>query len=152
MAKNEKTYLFILDENGKRQATFLKGIHGKDLEALQAKAAAEYPGATQLVGKGEEYFNQFAQGKLYVNGQFVDEPPYVPTEAELLAAAKSTKLAELQQMLGSTDYKAIKFAEGAMTAQEFEPVRTQRQAWRVAYNAIEAALTVAEVEGITWEE
>ena len=148
----EKTYLFILDENGKRQATFLKGIHGKDLEALQAKANEEYPGAAQLVGYGEDYFNQFAQGKIYVRGEFVDEPPYVPTEAELLAAAKSTKLAELQQLLSSTDYKAIKFAEGAMTAQEFEPVRLQRQAWRAAYNAIEAAQTVAEVEGINWEE
>ena len=148
----EKTYLFILDDNGKRKATFLKGIHGKDLEALQAKADAEYPGATQLVGYGEDYFNQFAQGKIYVRGEFVDEPPYVPTEAELLAAAKSTKLAELQQLLSSTDYKAIKFAEGAMTAQEFEPVRLQRQAWRAAYNDIEAAQTVAEVEGITWEE
>lgn len=147
----EKTYLFILDENGKRQATFLKGIHEKDLEALQAKAAAEYPGATQLVGKGEEYFNQFAQGKLYVNGQFVDEPPYVPTEAELLASAKNQKLAELRKLLSDTDYKAIKFAEGAMTAQEFEPVRLKRQAWRDSYNAIEEAQTVAEVEGITWE-
>jgi len=152
MAKNEKTYLFILDENGKRQATFLKGIHGKELEDLQAKADAEYPGATQLVGYGEDYFNQFAQGKIYVRGEFVDEPPYVPTEAELLAAAKAEKLSALQQLLNNSDYKAIKFAEGALTAQEYEPTKVKRQAWRDAYNNVEAAKTLEAVNAITWPE
>ena len=148
----EKTYLFILDDNGKRKATFLKGIHGKDLEALQAKADAEYPGDTQLVGEGEEYFNQFAQGKIYIHGEFVDEPPYVPSPEEVLAAAKTEKLSALRQLLTATDYKAIKFAEGAMTAAEFEPVRLQRQAWREAYNTIEAADNIAAVNAVTWEE
>ena len=67
----EKTYLFILDDSGKRKATFLLGIHGSALEELQAKADAEYPGDFQLVGYGEEYFNNFAQGMIYVNGEFV---------------------------------------------------------------------------------
>ena len=43
---------------------------GKHLEALIAKAEAEYPGKFYLQGD-DEYFNQFAQGKIYVNGQFV---------------------------------------------------------------------------------
>ena len=101
----EKTYLFILDENGKRQATFLKGIHGKDLEALQAKAAAEYPGATQLVGTGEDYFNQFAQGKIYVNGQFVDEPPFIPP----LADVQASKLAELKSIRDAKEVEPVSY-------------------------------------------
>lgn len=103
----EKTYLFILDDSGKRKATFLKGIHGKTLEDLQAKANAEYPGDTQLVGEGEEYFNEFAQGKIYVNGRFIPEPPYIPPLADVQAA----KISELK---------------GIRDAKEVEPIRTEK--------------------------
>jgi len=96
----EKVYLFILDESGKRQATFLKGVHGKDLAALQAKANTEYPGAPQLVGYGEDYFNEFASGKIYVNGEFIPEPPYVPP----LEDVQSAKLSELK---GIRDAKEV---------------------------------------------
>ena len=51
-------YLFILDENGKRKATFLKGIHGKTMAALVKKAEAEYPGSTYLKGD-DSFFNEF---------------------------------------------------------------------------------------------
>lgn len=103
----EKTYLFILDDSGKRKATFLQGVHGSTLEELQAKADAEYPGDFQLVGYGEEYFNNFAQGMIYVNGQFVDPPPYVPP----LDDVKAAKISEL---------KSIR------DAKEVEPIRTDK--------------------------
>lgn len=103
----EKTYLFILDDSGKRKATFLLGVHGSTLEELQAKADAEYPGDTQLVGYGEEYFNNFAQGMIYVNGEFVPEPPYVPPLEDVQAA----KISEL---------KSIR------DAKEVEPIRTDK--------------------------
>ena len=103
----EKTYLFILDDSGKRKATFLLGIHGSTLEELQAKANAEYPGDTQLVGYGEEYFNNFAQGMIYVNGEFVPEPPYVPPLEDVQAA----KISELK---------------GIRDAKEVEPIRTDK--------------------------
>ena len=103
----EKTYLFILDDSGKRKATFLLGVHGSTLEELQAKADAEYPGDTQLVGYGEEYFNNFAQGMIYVNGEFVPEPPYVPPLEDVQAA----KISELK---------------GIRDAKEVEPIRTDK--------------------------
>ena len=103
----EKTYLFILDDSGKRKATFLLGIHGSTLEELQAKADAEYPGDFQLVGYGEEYFNNFAQGMIYVNGEFVPEPPYVPPLEDVQAA----KISELK---------------GIRDAKEVEPIRTDK--------------------------
>lgn len=103
----EKTYLFILDDSGKRKATFLLGVHGSTLEELQAKADAEYPGDFQLVGYGEEYFNNFAQGMIYVNGEFVPEPPYVPP----LEDVKAAKISE---------FKTIR------DAKEVEPIRTDK--------------------------
>ena len=52
---------------------------------------------------------------------------YVPyTEEEL----KVNKIAELKSLLLSTDYKAIKYAEGELTAEEYEPTKQQRKAWR----------------------
>lgn len=103
-----KTYLFILDTNGSRKATFLKGIHGKDLDELIAKANAEYPGAPQLVGYGEEYFNLFAQGKIYVNGEFIDPPPYVPPMDDVKAA----KIAEFKTIRDAKEVEPVQTSKG----------------------------------------
>lgn len=149
----KKTYLFIINpETGERKATYLVGIHGT-LEQVQEKATAEYPDDLHIVSEGEEMFNALVgQNKLYKNGQLVDRPPYVPTEEELLQAAKQPKLQQLQQLLNSTDYKAIKYAEGVLPEEEYAPVKALRQAWRDAYNEIESATDVDEVEAINWPE
>ena len=46
------------------------------------------------------------------------------------------RIAELKRLLASTDYVAIKFAEGELTAEEFEPMRLQRKAWREEINQL----------------
>lgn len=46
----------------------------------------------------------------------------------------------LKQNLIDTDYKAIKFAEGLLTAEEYEPIKQQRQAWREEINTLESQL------------
>jgi hypothetical protein len=43
----------------------------------------------------------------------------------------------LKNALASTDYKAIKFAEGEMTAEEFQPIKEQRARWRAEINSLE---------------
>lgn len=50
------------------------------------------------------------------------------------------QIATLKQNLSDTDYKAIKFAEGLLTAEEYEPTKVQRQAWRDEINTLEASL------------
>ena len=101
----KKTYLFILDE-GKRVATFLLGIHGKTIEALIAKAEAEYPGKTYLQGD-DSYFNEFAAGKIYVDGQFVDLPPYVPP----LEDVKAAKIAELKGIRDEKEVEPVQYID-----------------------------------------
>ena len=44
---------------------------------------------------------------------------------------------ELKEELNATDYKAIKYAEGVMTDEEYQPVGIQRQAWRKRINELE---------------
>jgi hypothetical protein len=102
----KKTYLFILEDDGHRIATFLLGVHGKTVEELIAKAEREYPGKTYLQGD-DSYFNEFAAGKIYVDGQFIDPPPYVPP----LDDVKTAKISELK---------------GIRDAKEVEPIQTDK--------------------------
>ena len=52
------------------------------------------------------------------------------TEDELELIAKTNRIAELKAKLEETDYKAIQKAEGIITAEEYEPMRIKREAWR----------------------
>ena len=46
----------------------------------------------------------------------------------------------LKRNLSSTDYQAIKYAEGAITEEEYAPIKVQRQAWRDEINEAESQL------------
>lgn len=46
----------------------------------------------------------------------------------------------LKNSLAESDYKAIKFAEGVMSAEEYAPIKAERQAARDRINELEAQL------------
>ena len=58
------------------------------------------------------------------------------------------EISQCKENLKATDYKAIKFAEGVISASEFESVKTQRAEWRSLINQYEALLPDAKAE---WE-
>lgn len=45
-----------------------------------------------------------------------------------------------QKKLNDTDYMAIKYAEGALTDEEYEAAKAQRKAWRKEINDMEAQI------------
>lgn len=51
---------------------------------------------------------------------------------------KAKEIAQLKNQLLATDYKAIKYAEGAFTEEEYAPIKAQRQAWRARINELES--------------
>ena len=57
----------------------------------------------------------------------------VATEEEKI----QIQIEELKALLEATDYQAIKFAEGILTAEEYAPIKAQRQAWRDEINMLE---------------
>ena len=65
------------------------------------------------------------------------------TEQEIAEYEKSIeqsaeqKIAELKRKLADTDYKAIKYAEGLISAEEYEPIKAERQEWREEINRLE---------------
>ena len=81
------------------------------------------------------------------NGIKYTAPEPTPAElAEMQAAQiawesspeyKAQQIAELKEQLAATDYKALKFFEGWLTADEYEPVKAERQAIRDKINALE---------------
>lgn len=70
--------------------------------------------------------------------------PIKDKDLELLESVPSelaaVKIQMLKDLLRNTDYKAIKFAEGEITEEEFAPVREQRKAWRKEINEIESGI------------
>lgn len=51
------------------------------------------------------------------------------------------KINALKRKLSATDYKAIKYAEGLLTEEEYAPIKAEREAWRVEIRELEAQLT-----------
>lgn len=58
------------------------------------------------------------------------------TEKEII----ENRISELIDNLYSTDYKAIKFAEGLISEEEYKPIKEQRQAWRDEINELQQQL------------
>lgn len=80
------------------------------------------------------------------NGQEVQEKDYIIYEVDYLDVngdvilklkTPETKIAELKANLNATDYQAIKFAEGVLSASEYKAIKEQRQAWRDEINELE---------------
>ena len=50
------------------------------------------------------------------------------------------RIEELKQLLSSTDYQAIKYAEGELTEEEYSQMKNQRKQWRLEINNLEIEL------------
>lgn len=52
--------------------------------------------------------------------------------------AKKVRINELKKLLSQSDYKAIKYAEGLISAQDYEPIKQLRQSYRDEINRLES--------------
>ena len=96
-------YVFVLDEKGIRQTSYVVGIHADTLEETEQLAKQTYPTAVIVTGDSEMQ-EQFTNGKAYVNGEFVDVPvtEYEPTKVERIAQIRKyydERFATLDQAL-----------------------------------------------------
>ena len=63
-----------------------------------------------------------------------------PTEEELakdIISNRNKEINELKTKLAQTDYQAIKFAEGWITAEDYAPTKALRNSWRTRINELE---------------
>ncbi len=79
-------YVFVLDENGIRQTSYVVGVHADTLEETEQLAKQSYPTANIVTGDSDMQ-SQLTSGKAYVNGEFIDIPvaEYEPTKAKRIA-------------------------------------------------------------------
>lgn len=96
-------YVFVLNEHGVRQTSYVVGVHADTLEETEQLAKQTYPSANIVTGDSEMQA-QFTNGKAYVNGTFVDIPviQYEPTKAERIADIKKyydSRFETLEQMV-----------------------------------------------------
>lgn len=80
------------------------------------------------------------------NGTIVDV-----IEDEIKKIAQNTMLlkqeiVELKQKLKDTDYKAIKYAEGQLSEEEYASTKAERQSWRDRINELEAQILAQATE------
>ena len=72
-----------------------------------------------------------------VDGELVNERYEEEPREEWI----KNRIKELKKLLTDSDYKAIKYAEGQITEEEFAPIKAQRQAWRDEINQLEEELS-----------
>ena len=103
-------------------------------EEFHYEVIAEYPNGGKDV---EKVVDIPYQPEVLEHDEYEDIYVFVPLEQKEL---DSNRIIELKGNLTETDYKAIKFAEGEITAEEYEPMRLQRKAWRDEINELEKKL------------
>ena len=54
------------------------------------------------------------------------------------------QIIRLKRKLADTDYQAIKYAEGELTASEYEPIRQKRSEWRREINRLQEEIKQAK--------
>lgn len=73
------------------------------------------------------------------NGEVITRDMTAEEELAELEKANTpgAQIEALKQQLSATDYKAIKYAEGLISAEEYADTKAQRQAWRDEINRLE---------------
>lgn len=105
---------------------------------------------TQPPACGENQTVKFIGGTWIAENIPQPEPEPEPTAEEILASAKATKLAQIKQLLAETDYKCLKFVDGDLTTEDYAEIKARRASLRAAYNTIEAATTLDEVNAVIY--
>lgn len=82
-------------------------------------------------------FDKIIDGKLIKDIEGYQE--YM--EGKKLVIDKLSRINYLKQYLASTDYQAIKFAEGEISEADYTPIKEQRRAYRAEINQLETEIT-----------
>ena len=113
-------------------------------EVSHYEVIREYPNGGKDVKKVID-----VEGRPYIPAHVETEEiqiyvPYTERELELISA--SCEIGELKQKLRDTDYKAIKYAEGVLSEDEYSETKAQRQAWRDRINESERLVLKGEFD------
>lgn len=123
-------YLFILNEEGRRVTLYVIGVHGDTMEAVKSYAAEQFPGKATLEGGEEEQHLFVDEGKVYVDGKFVD---YVPSAAETQAVQLTALDANYSTQLNALKDQIIVASTVDQDEDYAKELRQQRQDLQTEY-------------------
>lgn len=76
--------------------------------------------------------------KKYCNGEYVEMTAEDLADYETDDRDYQSEIREIKEKLAETDYKCLKFVDGALSEEEYAPVRQYRQSLRDEINTLEA--------------
>lgn len=79
-----------------------------------------------------------SEGVLLANGW--ERVTNEPTEEEVAEQLRLAEIDGLKALLLESDYKALKYAEGWLTEEEYAPIKAERQRWRERINELEGGV------------
>lgn len=82
--------------------------------------------------------------------EWLAEHPVEGTAPDI-EAERARVLAEIKNTITATDYKCLKFVDGALSEDEYAETRTHRAALRAIYNTVETATDIASITAV-WSE
>ena len=102
----------------------------------------EYPHLGKVIEVEEKNYD--LHNLYYENGKLVNHELHSVDLQNNINIGKrkaiKKRIEELKQLLSSTDYQAIKFAEGELTEEEYSQMKNQRKQWRLEINNLEIEL------------
>ncbi len=78
--------------------------------------------------------------RIYDNGIYRDATPEEVKQYEAMSHNPQMEIEQCKSLLSLSDYKAIKYAEGLLTDEEYAPIKAERQALRDRINELEKEL------------
>lgn len=124
-----------------------EGFNYSTFEGLIVNDVEQIPDEIKndLIQVDEETYQKLVNHELmWQNGELVSNPNYQEyvalQEQKKQRVLNRKRIKELKQLLAETDYRAIKYAEGLYTDEEFAPYKKQRQEWRDEINRLEVEL------------
>ena len=110
-------------------------------EQWHYRTIKEYPNGGKDV---EKVIDVVGQPYIAEHDEVEDILVYKPyTEQEIKVIENNNRIIELKQKLQETDYKAIKYAEGELSLEEYAETKAQRRAWREEINKLKEELNDA---------
>ena len=107
-------------------------------EQWHYETVKEYPNGGKDV---EKVIDVVGQPYIAEHDEVEDILIYKPySEQEIKTINNNNRIIELKQKLEDTDYKAIKYAEGELSVEEYAETKAQRRAWREEINKLEEEL------------
>lgn len=84
------------------------------------------------IGMTEMEVEQGWDGRWYKAGKVPEKPQ---------ADINKERILELKDLLSASDYKCLKYVDGALTDEEYAEIKALRQAWRDEINELEKELS-----------